>query len=276
MIVAAETSSTRAGPGAADSFARRELRLFLTAVQFFTRVPVPAWVGHSAAQLDGSSRYFPAVGLCIGLYAAAAYAVAAALWNSPVAALLATAVTALATGGFHEDGLADTVDGLGGAMSRERALEIMKDSRVGTFGVLALLLVIGLKVAALAAAPLVAAVAALPAAHASSRWLAASLIWRSRYVRLDDSSRAKPVTSSLTSRGFACSTLWIVPPLYACAWLAPLATLVAMLVATAMRLWLRRWFEQRLGGYTGDALGATQQLTELAFYLGWLAAWPWS
>lgn len=274
--MATEASSAGPGPGPADSAARRELRLFLTAVQFFTRVPVPAWVGHSAAQLDGSSRYFPAVGLCVGLYAAATYAVAAALWNAPVAALLATAVTALVTGGFHEDGLADTVDGLGGAMSRERALEIMKDSRIGTFGVLALLLVLGLKVAALATAPLVAAVAALPAAHSSSRWLAASLIWRSRYVRLDDSSRAKPVTSSLTTRGFAYSALWMLPALCACAWLAPLATLVAMLSAGAMRLWLRRWFERRLGGYTGDALGATQQLTELAFYLGWLAAWHWS
>jgi adenosylcobinamide-GDP ribazoletransferase len=259
-----------------DAAPRREWRLFLTAVQYFTRVPVPAWVGHSAAQLDGSARYFPAVGLLLGVYAAGAYAVAALLWNPVVAALLATVATVLVTGAFHEDGLADTIDGLGGALDRERALEIMKDSRVGTFGVLALLLVVGLKIATLAAAPLAAAVVALPAAHATSRWLATSVIWQSRYVRLDASSRAKPVTSSLGTAGFLVASTWMLPALAACAWLSPSATVAAMLAAVGMRAWLRRWFERRLGGYTGDALGATQQLTEVAFYLGWTAAWPWS
>jgi adenosylcobinamide-GDP ribazoletransferase len=245
-------------------------------VQYFTRVPVPAWVGHSAAQLDGSARYFAAVGLLLGLYSAAAYAVAAALWNPPVAALLATAATVLATGAFHEDGLADTIDGLGGGMTRERALEIMKDSRVGTFGVLALLLVVGLKVTLLGSGALPAVIVALPAAHAASRWLASSVIWRSRYVRLDDSSRAKPVTSSLDTRGVALGALWVGPALAACIWASWPATVAALLAAVAVRAWLLRWFERRLGGYTGDALGATQQLTEVAFYLGWFAAWPWS
>ncbi len=265
------------GPGAsADSAWRRESRLFLTAVQYFTRVPVPAWVGHSAAQLDGSARYFPAVGLLLGLYSAAVYAVAAAFWNPVVAALLATAATVLATGAFHEDGLADTVDGLGGGMTRERALEIMKDSRVGTYGVLALLLVVGLKVTLLGTAPLTAVLVALPAAHAISRWFATSVIWRSRYVRLDDSSRAKPVTSSLGTRGLVLGASWTLPALGLCLWFSPVATGAALLAALAVRVWLLRWFERRLGGYTGDALGATQQLTEVAFYLGWFAAWPWS
>jgi adenosylcobinamide-GDP ribazoletransferase len=264
-------------PGAAgDSAWRRECRLFLTAVQYFTRVPVPAWVGHSAAQLDGSARYFPAVGLLLGVYSAGAYAVAAAFWHPVVAALLATVVTVLATGAFHEDGLADTVDGLGGGMTRERALEIMKDSRVGSFGVLALLLVLGLKMALLGTAPRVAVLVALPAAHAVSRWLATTVIWRSRYVRLDDSSRAKPVTQSLGGRGVAFGATWMLPALGACAWLSWSATCAALLGAFAVRAWLVRWFERRLGGYTGDALGATQQLTEVAFYLGWFAAWPWS
>jgi adenosylcobinamide-GDP ribazoletransferase len=259
-----------------DSAGRREWRLFLTAVQYFTRVPVPAWVGHSAAQLDGSARYFPAVGLLLGIYSAGAYAVAAAFWHPVAAALLATAATVLATGAFHEDGLADTVDGLGGGMTRERALEIMKDSRVGTFGVLALLLVVGLKVALLGTASLAAALVALPTAHAVSRWLATTVIWRSRYVRLDDSSRAKPVTSSLGTRGVAFGALWMLPALGVAAGFSLPATAAALLAACVVRAWLVRWFERRLGGYTGDALGATQQLTEVAFYLGWFAAWPWS
>lgn len=252
---------------------RRELRLFLTAVQYFTRVPVPVWVGHSAEQLNGSARYFPAVGLCVGLYGAAVYAAAAHLWNPAIAALLATAATVLATGAFHEDGLADTFDGLGGGMTRERALEIMKDSRIGSYGALALLLVLAIKVAALASFELLAAVGALPAAHAASRWLSTSLIWRSQYVRLDDSSRAKPVTQALTTRGFLIASLWAVLALAYLGSLAPLAVCTALGTAAAVRWWLGRWFERRLGGYTGDALGATQQLTEAAFYLGLLATW---
>lgn len=260
----------------ADGPLRREWRLFLTAVQYFTRVPVPNWVGHSAGQLDGSARYFPAVGLGVGLVAAAVFAAASVLLDTLLAALLATAATVVLTGAFHEDGLGDTIDGLGGGMSRERALEIMKDSRIGTYGTLALLLVIGMKVAALASMELLQAALALPAAHAVSRWLATSVIWRSRYVRIDDTSRAKPVTQSLSGGGFAIATLWALLALAACALVTPLGVVVALVPAIGVRFWLLRWFERRLGGYTGDGLGATQQLTELAFYLGWVAAWNWS
>ncbi len=266
-----------ADPGLAshDGALRREWRLLLTAVQYFTRVPVPAWVGHSAEQLDGSARYFPAVGLGVGLVAAAVLAVATVVWNPVIAAMLATAATILLTGAFHEDGLADTIDGLGGGFTRERALEIMKDSRIGTYGALALVLVVGIKVAALASLELMPALLALPAAHAVSRWLGTSVIRRSRYVRIDATSRAKPVTQSLSSSGFAVASAWVLPPLAFCAFVSAPATGAALLLAIGVRAWLLRWFERRLGGYTGDALGATQQLTELAFYLGWVAGWNW-
>lgn len=258
-----------------DGALRREWRLLLTAVQYFTRVPVPRWVGHSPEQLDGSARYFPAVGLGVGLLAAAVFAVATVIWNPVIAALLSTGTTVLLTGAFHEDGLGDTIDGLGGGFTRERALEIMKDSRIGSYGTLALLLVVGTKVAALASLELLPALLALPAAHAVSRWLATSLIWRSRYVRIDETSRAKPVTQSLSARGFAAASVWVLPPIAACAFASLPGVAVALVLAIGVRAWLLRWFERRLGGYTGDALGATQQLTELAFYLGWMAAWNW-
>lgn len=258
-----------------DGALRREWRLLLTAIQYFTRVPVPRWVGHSAEQLDGSARYFPAVGLGVGLVAAAVFAVATVVWNPVIAALLATAATILLTGAFHEDGLGDTVDGLGGGFTRERALEIMKDSRIGSYGTLALLLVVGTKVAALASLELLPALLVLPAAHAVSRWLATSIIWRARYVRIDDTSRAKPVTQSLSTSGFAAASAWALPPVLVCLYASPAGAVAALLLAIAVRAWLLRWFERRLGGYTGDALGATQQLTELAFYLGWVAGWNW-
>ncbi len=260
---------------AGDGRLRREWRLFLTAVQYFTRVPVPGWVGHSAEQLDGSARYFPAVGLCVGMVAAAVFAIATIVWNPVLAALLATGTTIVLTGAFHEDGLGDTIDGLGGGFTRERALEIMKDSRIGSYGTLALLLVLGTKVASLASLELVPALLALPAAHAASRWLATSVIWRSRYVRIDESSRAKPVTQSLSTGGFVAASAWVIPPLAACAVASLPGVIAGLALAILVRTWLLRWFERRLGGYTGDALGATQQFTELAFYLGWAAGWNW-
>jgi len=111
-----------------------QLRLFFVALQFFTRMPVPRWVGFDPQWLSQASRYFPAVGLVVGAFAALAYALASALWPPIVAVLLSTSTTIWLTGAFHEDGFADTCDGLGGGMTRERVLEIMKDSRIGAYG----------------------------------------------------------------------------------------------------------------------------------------------
>jgi hypothetical protein len=120
--------------------AARELEYFFGAIRFFTRLPVPAWVGHSAEALNRSARYFPAVGLLIGGIGALVFIAAAQFWPQPVAVLLSMAATIYATGAFHEDGLADTVDGLGGGWEKLRILEIMKDSRVGSYGVVAMVL----------------------------------------------------------------------------------------------------------------------------------------
>src|SRR5690349_11819108 len=151
------------------SRALTELRLALTAVQYFTRLPVPAWVGHSAEQLQGSARYITLVGVLIGAFGALILWLTALLLPSPLPVILSTAVTVFLTGALHEDGLADTFDGLGGGATRERALEIMKDSRVGTFGLVALVLTLLIKIAALDALPVTFAIAVLIAGHAFSR-----------------------------------------------------------------------------------------------------------
>ena len=132
---------------------RHELRLFLIALQFLTRVPVPAWVGWRDDWMNQSARHFPLVGACVGAFAVLVFWGAAHLWSALVAVLLSMVATVWLTGAFHEDGLADTCDGLGGAVSKQRVLEIMKDSRLGTYGtlgLLAVLAVLALKAAALA------------------------------------------------------------------------------------------------------------------------------
>lgn len=247
----------------------QEARLLLTAVQYFTRVPVPRWVGHTPAQLSGTTRYLPAVGLAVGAIGAGCLWASLTVFPVVLAVILSTAATIALTGAFHEDGLADTLDGLGGGHTRERALEIMKDPRVGTFGVLGLVLAVGIKVAALSALPSAQAMAALVAGHAVSRWCSVVVAWRLPYARVDSSTRAKPVIERISFTDLAIASVFGVTPLVLCGIHAGFG-LVAVLIALAF---LGVWFMRRLGGHTGDTLGATQQLTEVAFYLALLAAW---
>ena len=253
-----------------------ELRLFLIALQFLTRVPVPRWVGFEADWLNQSARHFPAVGLCVGAVAALVLWAGHALLAPVVAVGLSMAATLLLTGGFHEDGFADTCDGLGGQVSRERALEIMKDSRIGAYGAMGLVLMLGLKAATLTALPLVWAVPALLFAHAASRSAAVWLIRVLPYAGDIAHAKAKPLAQRVSAAGVVVATGWAVALAAALwvwqPWLAlPLAA-SAVLVALGA-VWCARWLRRRLGGTTGDTLGAAQQITELLALLGWLAAW---
>ena len=135
------------------------IRHYLLSIQFFTRIPVTgrlaAWVGYSPAMLRASAAHLPGVGVVVGAVAAAIFALLQLLlpdtaFTPLVAAVFSTLATVLLTGGFHEDGLADVADGLGGSYDRERALDIMKDSRIGAFGAMALVLALLAKVSLLA------------------------------------------------------------------------------------------------------------------------------
>jgi adenosylcobinamide-GDP ribazoletransferase len=246
-----------------------EVRRLLATFQYFTRLPMPRWVGHNSLQLSGTTRYLPLVGIAIGAVAAACVWACAKVFPATLAVILSTAVTVALTGAFHEDGLADTMDGLGGGHSRERALEIMKDSRIGAFGAAALMLALSTKVAALAALPVVQAAAALIAGHAFSRWCAVLVAWRLPYARVDSSTRAAPVVERLAPAEVAIAGIFALVPLAVCGVQGALGALAALITCTCLGL----WYSRRLSGYTGDTLGATQQLTEIAFYLAWLAAW---
>jgi adenosylcobinamide-GDP ribazoletransferase len=137
----------------------QQVRLFFIALQFFTRLPIPSWVGFEAAWLHHASRYFPLVGAVVAAIAAGVYALAALVLPAPVAVLLSTAAGIYATGAFHEDGFADMCDGFGGGQTRERVLEIMKDSRIGAYGAIGIILLLAVKCAALSALPPVAVLA---------------------------------------------------------------------------------------------------------------------
>ena len=248
---------------------RRELEYFLGAVRFFTRQPVPNWVGHSAEALNHSARYFPAVGLLVGGIGALVYLVAALLWPQPVAVLLSMAATIYATGAFHEDGLSDTVDGLGGGWEKLRILEIMKDSRVGSYGVVAMVLALLGKFTLLNALDPALIPFVLLAGHAVSRFCSTVLLATMDYVREDLLSKAKPLATKLSPGAMLFALSFVV----GCLALLPLEkAFVGCALAALATFWLASKFKRWLGGYTGDCLGATQQVSEIAFYLGVLAS----
>ena len=250
---------------------RRELEYFFGAVRFFTRLPVPAWVGHSSEALNRSARYFPAVGLLIGGIGGLVYVAATYLWPQPVAVLLSMAATVYATGAFHEDGLADMVDGLGGGWEKMRILEIMKDSRVGSYGVVAMVLVLLGKFTLLNSLDGALVPYALLAGHAVSRFCSTSLLATMDYVREDLLAKAKPLATRISGGETLVALLFVVVSL---AWLPTEKALAGCVLAALATLWLAAKFKRWLGGYTGDCLGATQQVSEIAFYLGLLAVWP--
>ncbi len=250
-----------------------QCRLFFIALQFFTRLPIPRWVGFEPDWLHHASRYFPMVGIVVAAITSAVYALAAWLWPAPVAVLLATAAGIYLTGAFHEDGFADMCDGFGGGLTRERVLDIMKDSRIGAYGAIGIGVLLALKCVVLSAMPSGAVIAALFFTHPLSRLAATALIWRLEYAR--DESKAKPLAQQMTTIEFAIAAVSaMLPALYLglnghLAWNAMLA---GVLAATAAAAWLGKKFIRRIGGYTGDCLGAVQQVTEVVLYLSVLAS----
>ena len=265
------------------------LRHYLLAVQFFTRIPVTGqladWVGYSPAMLRASAAHFPGIGwlaaaLSAGVYAALHWALAPNPLAPAVAAVFCTIATVLMTGGFHEDGLADVADGLGGSYDRERALDIMKDSRIGAFGAMALVLALLAKLCLLAllgAHSLQAALAALVGGHVLSRLWPLLIVRSLPHVGDTAQSKSKPLADQITGAALVAAFLWCFVPL-ALVWQAQSAL---FLIASAgcsglAAAWMGRWFARRLQGFTGDCLGATQQVSEIGFYLGAALALRWA
>lgn len=254
-------------------FIVHELRLVLIALQFLTRVPVPAWVGYRDQWLHQCARHFPLVGLFVGALAALVWHAASAWWPASIAVLLSMAAALVLTGAFHEDGLADTFDALGGVVSRDKALAIMKDSRLGTYGTAALITVLALKAASLLALGAQAA-AALLLAHSASRALPVALIRWLPYGGDAEAAKAKPLATRVSIGGLGVAVLWtaaVAGALIAVQAVAPAAAAASLVAAALVALAMARWLRRRLGGFTGDTLGATQQLGELAIYLALIA-----
>lgn len=256
----------------------RELRRFLIAVAYFTRIPIPAWVGWAPDELNRAARYFPLVGLLVALVSALVLAAAMRVLPTALAVVLSMAASLRMTGAFHEDGLADAADGLGGGWARDDVLRIMKDSRIGTYGAVVLLIAVLAKFAALNALAERGWIvfAALLIAHPLSRFAALVLMCYLPYVREDASSRAKPLAHDLGRSELSVGAVCGLAPLLAFGMAGVLGVTrigVLLLLAIAVTLWWARLLHCRLGGYTGDCLGAAQQMVELVCYIVLCAQW---
>lgn len=262
---------------------RKEVRVFFTALMFLTRLPVPRSTDHRPEYLQQAPRYFPWVGLIVGLLAAGVYEAAALIFPSSIALVASMVCSILVTGAFHEDGFADVCDGFGGGWTKEKILLIMKDSRLGTFGVVGLGAMLGLKFLVLqalvgGAAPggTAALVGSGPMtwgtvaglfllAHSASRLCPMAVMQWFPYAGDMETSKSREVTrQTLGPRGMLVALAALAVP---CCLLPPryLLTLVPAALAT---YGLARYFARWIGGYTGDCLGAIQQVTEVTIYLG--------
>lgn len=249
-----------------------QLRLFFIALQFFTRIPIPRWVGFDAKWLPHAARYFPAVGIVVSIASVLVYILASLLWTQSIAVLLSMMAGIYLTGAFHEDGFADTCDGFGGGTSAERVLDIMKDSRIGAYGAIGIALLLALKWTTLSSLPPPAIVAALLIAHPFSRLTALSLMWRMNYAKTH--GKAQPIAQPMSNGEFAIAiVITLLPMAVIClTGLLPWHGIaIGVLLALTAALWMARMFQRRIAGYTGDCLGAVQQVSEVVFYLGLLA-----
>jgi adenosylcobinamide-GDP ribazoletransferase len=247
----------------------RQFKLFLCAVQFLTRLPAPSFADFEPDWITRSARYFPLVGILVGGVCALVLLAAGQLWSGALPALLAIAAGVLITGGFHEDGLADTADGLGGGQTPARRLEIMKDSRVGTYGVLALGLVLAIKVAALAELPLATAALALVAAHGAGRTAAVAAMVLGRHVSDPTSAKYKPAPDGVRAHELLVAAILGLWPL---AFLG-LPGMVGAVLGAVLAILLAATARRLIGGHTGDVLGGIEQVCELGVLLGMAATW---
>ena len=264
---------------------QRQVHIFLTAVMFYTRIPCPKWVNHSEKYLTKSTIYFPVIGWIAGTLAALVVVAGMQLWSSGIAILLSMIAGILLTGAFHEDGFADVCDGFGGGWTQAKILEIMKDSRVGAYGVIGILLMLALKYSAIY--QIVSSISSqltstsdafswhagvsmgfiFLIAHTLSRFTAVTIIYRYPYARANEDSKAKPVAKKLIFSDLLLAVMFTAIPLagYMC-WQQSAQVLWVLLPLGMLHGLLGRYFMKWIGGYTGDCLGATQQLAEVIIY----------
>ena len=259
---------------------KHEIMVFFTALMFYTRIPCPGWVDHSDSMINKSTRYFSFIGYIVGGIASVSFLAGNFLFGLYPGIVLSLIASVLTTGAFHEDGFADTCDGFGGGWTREKILIIMKDSRIGVYGAIGLVLLFALKIAILSVVlpvqinQYLVVFLILISGNSISRFLSSALIYWLPYARETDDSKSKPVAGSMSIASLIFSFLIAMLPFLLLAYFTFNYWVFLSLGPLIYTIyWLGKYFKKWIGGYTGDCLGAAQQMAESVFYFSIVAIW---
>jgi adenosylcobinamide-GDP ribazoletransferase len=246
---------------------KRELRIFLTAVMFYTRIPCPPDLRHSELMLNKATRYFPLIGWIVAGFAFIVYWCFSLFLSHELAIILSMSGSILLTGAFHEDGFADVCDGFGGGYSAEQIMKIMKDSRLGTYGTIGLILILLFKFMLLKSIPPSEFLIVLLLGHSLSRLAPVLTIYSFRYARIDETSKVKPIGKKISTGELIVAAGFGLLPIILT---RDLRFLLLLLPILLVQYFMSLYFRKKIGGYTGDCLGAIQQGSEIAVYLVWI------
>jgi adenosylcobinamide-GDP ribazoletransferase len=256
----------------------KEIQVFFTAIMFYTRIPCPKWVNHDATYLNLSTKYFPVIGWIVGFFSWLMYLIFSFLFSVEISIIISMIASILITGAFHEDGLADVCDGFGGGWTKSKILTIMKDSQIGTFGAIGVLLALGLKFIAIRESAITLGWSSLLllmiTAHSLSRLIAAITVYTHEYVRADNSSKVRPVAKKMSLFNFILMiVLGLTPLIVLCIFNETVDFFLLIFPIYFIKVLMQRFFSKWIGGYTGDCLGAIQQVTEIGIYLIFIILW---
>lgn len=257
---------------------KKELHIFFTCLMFYTRIPCPKNITHDPDYLNKATRYFPFIGWIVGTISFLAFYIFSLFLSIETSVILAIIASILTTGAFHEDGFADVCDGFGGGWTKEKILLIMKDSAIGAYGAIGLVLLFLLKFKLLSesvslfAYNIFLVYLLFISAHALSRLAAISIIFTHEYSRDDATSKSKPIAKKHSWKEISGSFFFGLLPLLILSYFQ-YEFFLAVIPVFITRYFLARYFQKWIDGYTGDCLGATQQVCEVIFYLSILFIW---
>ncbi|WKL45758.1 adenosylcobinamide-GDP ribazoletransferase [Flavobacterium pectinovorum] len=259
---------------------KKELHIFFTCLMFYTRIPCPKNIDHNPEYLNKATRYFPFIGWIVGSISFLTFYLFSFFLSTEIAVIFAIIASILTTGAFHEDGFADVCDGFGGGWTKEKILIIMKDSAIGAYGAIGLVLLFLLKFKLLSEGILLFTTdnshllifLLFISAHSLSRLAAISIIFTHEYSRDDASSKSKPIANNHSWKEVFGAFFFGLIPLLELAFFQ-YKILFAIIPVFLTRYFLARYFQKWIDGYTGDCLGATQQVCEVIYYLSILFLW---
>ncbi|MDH5680510.1 MAG: adenosylcobinamide-GDP ribazoletransferase [Spirochaetota bacterium] len=259
---------------------KRPINTFFAALSYFTIVPSPRWISFSEDSLNRASGLFPLIGTLVGTVGAIVFLTANLILPLSISIVLSMVSTVLLTGALHEDGFADFCDAFGGGWNKEKILSIMKDSRLGTFGTLGLSLILLLKYLTLSEINSQSFVLILITGHTLSRFISGTMIYtHSHAYDLSDTKdlpteiqKSKPLATKMTIQQLILSATLGLWPLIL--FFDPFIAIVPVLLYL-IKLYFASYIVRWIGGYTGDCLGALQQITEIIFYI-LMVTYPWT